>query len=366
VPVVRIPDVAAKMSNSRAVAMTQLSFCMAVLASALLAQSQTQQIPSGHNPALSMEIHTDSAVGKHWKVVNAQLREGLTASSGVLRIENISTQSIRKARFYAEYYDRDERLCFTLVFAAEENDEDDNTPFGPGYTRNLLSAAVELSPATRAVGVRLSLISQETEGSPAGGGTGEGIIRSPVIIAGGLSPASLAISHSAFDARSPVADLLLAQVEVDEQGKPVRVTRLNDGSRGVREWFDRVLKHPGFNPASIGFRNISGTGLVLVIAVRDPARAQYSLARDSAWVKTYIQQFRGSELPPVAQLIFFPSTQTGLSDSGNQHPRPPAEESMFELISVGDGWSSNVIGWKFDRRSGRLLRTWRSDDEAPQ
>jgi hypothetical protein len=68
---------------------------------------------------------------------------------------------------------------------------------------------------------------------------------------------------------------------------------------------------------------------------------------DSPWIKDYLKNYSGLELPPVTDLLFVP-----LRD----------EPSLFEYFSVGSDWSFNVFHFAgLDPATGKCCaRQWGS------
>ena len=129
-----------------------------------------------------VRVIDDQGLGRTWRVVSAKLRENLTATWGVLNVQNASATAIEQARFSAEYYDANGRLCFTLVFAGEANGERDTKPIVAGASRELTSLAAGLGPAAKPVEVRLRLVSQRVVGRSTEVVAGDRLVRSPVTL----------------------------------------------------------------------------------------------------------------------------------------------------------------------------------------
>jgi hypothetical protein len=298
-----------------------------------------------------------------WIVRNAELHEGLTSAWGVLEIQNASPVSIEEARFYAEYYDAEGRLCFTLVFVSEANSDRDGSPIGPGDARELFSVAVALGPAAQPAEVKLRLISERVVGKPIEIAAGDKIVRSPVTTSG-LSPDLLRLRLDPDQQNSGVVDVILARITVDSQGRSIERQILNSLGGEAQSWFERFVRQVHFQPGMAGIAN-TGTTLVLVRVINriegsNPASPEL-LSREAPWVKNYLRGFLGKELPTVMQWAFGPPSGAGTSPGGE--PRA-ADANLFELVTAASEWSSNIV--RVESQSGKFVRRWKPVAELLQ
>jgi hypothetical protein len=234
------------------------------------AQTPTEPVRLPPYVSLPLRVTSDDGFRRTWRAVSAELRENITATTwGVLEVENTSKAAVGEARFYAEYYDARGRLCLTLAFAGEANDQRNIRPIEAGETRLLLSLAAGLSPATTPVEVRLKLISQRPLGRSTETVSGERLVRAPVTVTS-LSGAPLRLNLNASQRQSQVADLILAKIAVDTLGFPASVEVLNISTESVRPWLEALVQNR-FEPASVGFFvETPGTCLLLVRALMEP------------------------------------------------------------------------------------------------
>jgi len=65
----------------------------------------------------SLSIHADGEVAALWQVLGASMREAFSGTDSLVELRNISGVPQKSPAFYAEYFDRAGRLCFSLVFA---------------------------------------------------------------------------------------------------------------------------------------------------------------------------------------------------------------------------------------------------------
>ena len=144
---------------------------------------------------------------------------------------------------------------------------------------------------------------------------------------------------------------------MDVLGTPAKVEILNSSTDSIKEWFNGWVRRR-FEPSSVGFTNTPGSCLVLVrAAIKISGDPSVLLPREAPWIKAYTSEdFVGDELPTVTQLVFEPSSQE------NRNP------NMFELVSSGSDWSTNVLKFSFERRSNgwAAVRRWKKPDEFIQ
>jgi hypothetical protein len=297
---------------------------------------------------LSLRFGQDEAMSQTWRITGAELQESGVATWGLLKIENISKARIRYARFYADYYDRGGRRCFTLVFATERHSErpgEDAAPFAPGERRELLSDGV--APASEPVEVRVRLVSQKAVGQPEQTVAGDSIVRSPVTVRGTGLDLKFALRPS--ERQQPVVDLAFAKIDVDASGQVEKWQILGALNADAKDWLERFIQEPlQFQPAAAAFKSTSSPAFVLVRIVRADKRAEESafLPRQSPWVKAYART-QDRELQPITQLLF---TETA--------------DGALTFLSAGSSWSSEIVRRDWDGASRQWRMTWRSTDAA--
>ncbi len=331
--------------------------------------------------ALPIRATADGSMEGTWRIISANLSENLATTWGILAIQNISGSPISQARFYAEYYDNAGNLCMTMVFAGEANTRRAVDAIAAGASRELLTLSAGLGPATTPVEVRVrlisqSIVSQSIEGRGAQTGAGDSIIRAPVTAG---SPTTepwqqlkMDTSGSADD--PAVMDLILARVFVEASGgKAERIEVLNSASSEIRTWFDGFVKQLYFSPASAGFQDTAGTGLILVRAIQSSIVATEPgplLSRQSPWVRSYASGFSGGTIPPIIQILFERSSLLHAigPDAAARQAVLDASPDMFELGFAGAEWSGSVttrrvLPGQLDRR---IRLHWQSPQEMLQ
>ncbi len=350
------------------------------MAAFLIAFSHAQTPPQGLHGYAKLPIRAiaDGSMEGTWKVINANLSENLATTWGILTVQNISGSPISQARFYAEYYDNAGNMCMTMVFAGEANTRRAVDAIAAGASRELLTLSAGLGPATAPVEVRVrlvsqSIVSQSIEGRGGQTGAEDSIIRAPVT---GESPNTAAWQRIKLDTSGsaddpPVIDLILARVFVDASGgRGERAEVLNSANPEIRTWFDEFVKQIYFDPASVGFQDTAGTGLIFVRAVQrsivatDPGTL---LSRQSPWVRSYASGFSGGTIPPIIEILF--NRSTTITEAGpNAAARQAvlnASPDIFELGFAGAEWSASVTTRRvLPNQTGQPLRLdWQTPQE---
>jgi hypothetical protein len=324
------------------------------MAAFLIAFAHAQTPPQGYMlhgyATLPIRATADGSMEGTWRIISANLSENLATTWGILAIQNISGSPISQARFYAEYYDSAGNMCMTMVFAGEANTRRAVDAIAAGASRELLTLSAGLGPATTPVEVRVRLISQSIEGRGAQTGAGDSIIRAPVTAGSATTDPwqrlKMDTSGSADD--PAVMDLILARVFVEASGgKAERIEVLNSASSEIRTWFDGFAKQLYFSPASAGFQDTVGTGLIFVRAIKSSIIATEPgplLSRQSPWIRSYASGFSGSAIPPIIQILFERSSLLHAigPDAAQRQAVLNASPDVFELGFAGAEWSGSV------------------------
>jgi len=346
--------------------------CLCVSLTGGLPTAPAQIPPGGVKTAqftsLPVRIRQDSDVTSRWKLHNAALRESIIGVWGVLDIENDSTLTMKFARFYAEYFDAAGRLCFTLVFATQanaDNLEKDERPIRPGESRQLLSLASALGPASDPVEVRVRLIQDTISAEPLRGAVGDAVIGSPVVINAAVPRRYLRLKLAPLQESPAIIDLLFAKLRFGPAGDLQGFEVLQSSNAEARSWFEGFLRQKRLgNPATVGLANVAGIALVLLRAPNrlEGTPAAELLPRSSSWVKSYAQAVQGADIPPITQLLLSRSADliplpTRLPDGTIQQRERVTDQDLFEYISPGSDWCGTIMEW--DSRSGIPVLKWR-------
>jgi hypothetical protein len=305
------------------------------------------QTPSA-DPARARKIHVDSvlsAPGPGWEVSDALLRETPVDTWGEITVTNHSAQAAQDAKFYAEYFADDGRLCFTLAFSQDVNNEEAAGPFLPGQTRTLFSAT-GLAPASKPARASVYFVVPGARGSSLNGVN----INAPPIILSGNEPAGSTIRVP--DAPSaPVFPLALMAGNLDSSGALGDMTILATGIPDGANWARTFTRGLHFRPAELNGQPVPSPVLILLRVVRTLPTASVGAwpADEDPWVKSYVHSFLGGEIPPVNELRF---CDARIFDASAKAP----VQGPFTYFSVGTDWSVQALGF---RGILGLVGTWR-------
>jgi len=277
--------------------------------------------------------------------------------------------AVEWAKFYVEYYDARDRLCFTLLFATYSNSEqltNDPRPVESKESRLLLSLGSGLAPASEVTEARVHLISQAILGRTKETVAGKSMIRSPAAIEGTIPERQLHLAIDSAQRDAGVFDLVFAKVAITSEGVAKGITILNSSTSDITAWLQRTIhEKPIFRPATAGFVNIESDALVLVrAAVTSTAVPLVPLARSSTWVKDYVKILSG-EVPPITELFFVPSNEMTTDDRGSQQPIPPSTRdpnSVFLMLS-GSFWCDALVVWDPISPAHPWTLRWRIPEE---
>jgi len=309
----------------------------------------------------SLNIHTDSEVAALWQVQGASIREAYSGTDSLVELRNISGVPQKDPAFYAEYFDRAGRLCFSLVFAPTDPGSQGGS-IEPNQVVQLGSAAGGLFPALEPEVLKLHLLRQESVGPGAiGAGLPDGV-RAPVTLSGGVKPEAsrFSLSLPLREAKARLVDLVFAKISVDEQGVPTKVDVLNAFSNQVQDWFQEFAKHQlTYYPAMEGpsLRSDEALLLVRVQVPVDPSENGLPPVEDAPWVQAYLKSVTANNIPPITQVVLHrPPTRVKRNGSTEWTERAAAPPGVFELESIGSEWSSPAVGMVNDPSMPHHLR----------
>ena len=64
----------------------------------------------------TLKVVTEGSITDFWRVTKAEVSEDVTGVHMRLEVQNASDRVVAAGRFYAEYYDADQRRCLTAIF----------------------------------------------------------------------------------------------------------------------------------------------------------------------------------------------------------------------------------------------------------
>jgi len=317
------------------------------LAGPPIASAETPLIPKVADELL--EVRPQGRLASFWKVHDALLHENFQSTWANVEVENASPVRIEGARFYGDYFDAAGRICFSAAFSQDENDQGLTGAFAPGERRTLISLGSSLAPASEPKELRLYLIAQRLVGSKQEDVfERERLLRVPPTNGGySVATQTVRLPGGLMD-HSPIVDLALARVTVDEHGHAQQIEILQ-ASPSVSELCRAFFGELRFEPASSGDLAESGTALVLLRAVdyrrKDLESAPFR-SGDSPWVQAFVARLQGTEVPTITELLFAAAR---------------GEPKLFVFASAGSEWSSNIFHFATNPRTGRCChREWGS------
>ncbi len=334
---------------------TPLAFIL--LCPGLICPAGNQDLPLARS---RLRVTAGEELSTFWNVRAAELRETVTAGWGYLEVENVSNSTLDGATFYGEYFDDAGRFCFSLVFSQAKN-VGGKGPVAPGELRELYSPAAGLAPASEPKEVRLYLVRQGMPGQENSLRKWDMAIRAPVTGGGSVSAsaADLQLGSEVALAQAPVLDLVFAKVTVDRRGSLDRVDVLDAVSTQVELWFLSFVRQLTFYPATDGGVPRSGQALVMVRAVlsREALLDSPFPLRESPWVKSYMERWTESAVPPVTDILFErPPTKVKLGGSMEWTELPAGPPGRFQLMLLGSDWGSPAFDWVIDPSMTHHLR----------
>lgn len=283
-----------------------------------------------------------------WKVLHAELRENFTATWGYVEVKNISGFAIDFATMYCELYDDAGRHCFSLAFSTEVNEQGRRGSLAPGETRTLRSVASSLAPAVLPTELRLYLILQKAAGEPAQSFQYSLLVRRPPITSGGgtnVDRVRVQLRHKSPPEEPQVEDLGLALADVDVTGRIRSLEILNSIEPQFKAWFQEVLEGFRFTTPCTGESLHGGKTLFLVKGFQELGALLKSpyVARHSPWLKGYVENLRGGEIPPVTEIPLAPPPlevkRFGSLDPIHRQAPPPG---VVEYSWSGSGWEPEI------------------------
>lgn len=262
-------------------------------------------------PGNRLQVEPQGDLTQTWQIRQAELEETYNHVWGILQIQNVSSTTVRTARFYAEYFDAKGRRCFMLQFDQNLNREKRNSRFEPDEVRTLQSFSYSLNPGIEPKKIKVFVISQDPPSQTQG--MIQPVVMAPVTLRGVQSGEweRLWLGQELESATGPFLDLVLAQVAVGPEGDLKELKILNAVNPWVENWFTSYVHHLDFGPAMRAGVPVKGGALLLVRAgvstqeIRDPL----FLPRESILVKSFIESIKNEDIPPVEDLLFVPSSK---------------------------------------------------------
>ncbi len=311
--------------------------------------SSIGQGPAQEAEVLPLRIAAEVGLSDFWQVTRAEVSERTFGVSERLQVRNASDGDVAGARFYAEYYDAKNRRCLTAVFDLSENLQGQRGEMRSGETRVLFADTGGLFPGSAPEGVSIRQVAEGSVLRPSGERpTFDGYL--PVTVAATSRHATdtwqrLCLEQEGIVGSQPLVDLLLAEVDVDATGQ-VEATRVVEArSPQILSWFSEFAPHLRFRPASGGGSRESARTLLLLRAMTASMHpgALVPPPRTSMWLRKFVADARGSDVPWVNVLILEPPPPETTSSGDARNPAMPlAPPTCVEYNGIGTEWSINI------------------------
>jgi len=282
-------------------------------------------------------------------VTKAEVSEDLTGVHMRLEVQNASDRVVATGRFYAEYYDADQRRCLTAIFNLRENLERHAAGVRPGDTATLFTRTDGLFPTTEPETIRVYRMPDNASLPPSMGSPATVVRRPPSVAATSRHATDiwqrLCLNQATSAATPPTMDLLLAEAEIDGSGEVKGMNVLKVIIPQVQTWFQEFAPHLRFRPATEGLRPHSADTLLLVRAMMPSMRPGIVVPppRDSDWVRQQVENNDNNDLPWLNVVLLDRPAQEAAA--GNETvPRliPTSLPLCLEYDGTGTEWSTNT------------------------
>lgn len=304
----------------------------------------------------------------YWKVLGAGLVEEPQGTTGSLKVQNISDITVNNAVFYAEYFDNQARLCFSLVFSQSTNTGAERTPIPAGAIRSLYSGSAGMVPASTPTEVRIHLILQGAMGqNPSQIETIP--LESPVTLGSNVpsDKASIQLPPELASTKDPVLDLVLARVNVDQDGAVRETKVLYSVSPEVEDWFESFVSELNFYPATVDGRPKDADALISVQAILSRSLDVSSSQLVPKWGSAYVSSLKDTEVPPVTRILFgVPSDKIQLSPNAEYVIRERGRPGDLEVLRLGSEWSDTAYKWVQDESMPQHLARQLAGNSSPK
>jgi hypothetical protein len=292
----------------------------------------TAQVPlSVARTFVKVTLSPDSGRVK-WQVSRGWLDSDFQSTWAYVRITNTSDTAYTAARFYGEYYDSADRVCFQVAFAQDSNQEQVRGPFLPGETRTLRVDS-SLAPATLVAALRLHYLGDDEQVPSIFE------LAAPVTIKDSTrEPIEEFVVTKQPDNR--VTPFALVEATIDVQGVANSARTLDAMDDQAKRWATKLVPTLRFNPATSNGQSVTERTLILIQLLRPSEKAgalpEVPVA-DNPWIKAYIATHAGTPSIPVVQLL-------RLQDL--------TDDKHYKYFSIGTDWCLTVFRWLSDPQHG--------------
>jgi hypothetical protein len=292
----------------------------------------------------TIRVTASPELAKYWQIHAAGLRQEPSGTTGFLEIENVYNTRLHGGVLYAEYFDEEGRLCFTLTFSQERN-IGDRTAISTHETRTLYSAASGLSPVTRVAEARIYLLRQGDMEDRKQPRQVEAIaVRAPATVNSNVpvSAVNLRLTSELSSVKDGVLVLLVAKVNIDQLGVIQDVRIISPVTPAINTWFNTFIRQLDFYPATTAGVPLPSELLFRVtVNMSDRVSPSALAAHRLAQMKIVLPEINGIELPPVTDVVFNPVGEFGSVGTS----RIVRTATDFQLVVVGTDWSNPHYDW---------------------
>jgi len=299
----------------------------------------------------TVKVNTEGSSTDFWRVTRAELSEDVTGVEMRVEVQNSSSGVVAAGRFYAEYYDANQRRCLTAMFDLRANLERRTAGVRPGDATTLYTGTYGLFPTTEPASTRVYWIPGNIPLTASVVSSAAAVDR-PASVAATSRHATdtwqrLCLDQATSAATPPTMDLLLAEAEIDASGEATGMDVLNVISSEVQTWFQAFAPHLRFRPATEDLRPRSAKTLLLVRAVMPTMRHGVVVPppRDSDWVRQQLENANYTDLPWINLVLLDRAVQEPAAGNEAVQPLiPTSAPHCLEYYGTGTEWSVNTRG----------------------
>ncbi len=297
----------------------------------------------------TLKVVTEGSITDFWRVTKAEVSEDVTGVHMRLEVQNASDRVVAAGRFYAEYYDADQRRCLTAIFNLRENLERHTAGVGPGETTTLFTRTYGLFPSSEPETIRVYRMPDNASLPPSVGSPAAVVRRPPSVVATSRHATDTwqrpCLNQGASAPTPAVLDLLLAEAEIDGSGHVAGMNVLNVISPQVQAWFQEFVPHLRFRPATEGLKPRSAETLVLVRAMMPSMRPGIAVPppRDSDWVRQDVEKKDDNDLPWINVILLDRPVEEAAGGKETVPPLIPTSLALcLEYYGTGTEWLTNT------------------------
>jgi hypothetical protein len=299
--------------------------------------------------ATALAVELDGTAARYFKVEKASLIEDFLGASASIMIRNLTSQPIKMATFYGEFFDSSGRLCLTGLFPLGSKPGATSSSIGPGGVGVLWSNNYALGPASQPRLLKIYLVALEPK-VPGWRGGASTRIRTPLTLTGLGIPVSarwptICVGEDFTTPGPPIVDLALARIHVGSDGRLLGMQVLGaPAAQPFIPWLRELSEHLRFDVAKLNGHPSAGDSLLLVRAIVHSWKVgDGSYAPGSnQWVAGYVRSNTDRILPPVNMLLLEKDTGEPTTSPAGLDTSATAAGAVgqcFTYPASGSSWS---------------------------